>query len=102
MVSQGADFNFINPAYSNEARDLMTRLYLTRSDCYSADGQSVDWELYSYSSNLLSAANFTYHDEFANLLTQAGDFSANYDAWVKDKMSLIQPVLDDMNAQLAQ
>ena len=52
----------------------------------------------SYSSQAMNLASMTYADEYANLITKSGDFSANYDQWVSDKMSMIQPVLDELNA----
>lgn len=92
------DYSFISPAFTKNARERVAELYLTRSDLASTKGQPVDWDLASYSSQALNLASMTYADEYANLITKEGDFSANYDQWVAEKMSLIQPVLDELNA----
>ena len=96
------DYSFISPAFSKNARDRVAVLYNTRSDLASCKDQTVDWDLASYSSQALNLASMTYADEYANLITKEGDFSANYDAWVAEKMSLIQPVLDELNAAFGQ
>ena len=46
----------------------------------------------------MNLASMTYADEYANIITKSGDFDTNYDQWVSDKMSMIQPVLDELNA----
>ena len=43
----------------------------------------------------MNLASMTYADEYANIITKPGDFDANYDQWVADKLKMIQPVLDD-------
>ena len=96
------DFSFVNPSFSKEARERVTELYLTRAECTSIRGKNVNWDLASYSSQELNLASMTYADEYANLITQEGDFDQNYDKWVADKMSLIQPVLDDLNAKFCE
>ena len=46
----------------------------------------------------MNLASMTYADEYANIITKDGDFDANYDQWVADKLKMIQPVLDELNA----
>jgi len=96
------DFSFVNPSFSKEAKDLCTALYMVRGEIASNKGKNVDWDLASYSSQELNLASMTYADEYANLITKDGDFDANYDAWVAEKMRLIQPVLDDLNSKFAE
>ena len=96
------DFSFVNPSFTQRARDRVTELYQSRAEVTSIRGKTVDWDLASYSSQELNQASMIYADEYANLITQDGDFDANYDKWVQDKMSLIQPVLDDLNAKFCE
>ena len=92
------DYSFINPGFTETAREKVADLYNKRAEITSSKDQEVDWNLMSYSSQAMNLASMTYADEYANLITKSGDFSANYDQWVSDKMSMIQPVLDELNA----
>ncbi len=101
MVILSDDFSFANPAFDERARKRVVELYKTRAQITSVRGEEVDWDFLGYSSQALNLATMTYGDEYANIITKAGDFDENYDQWVKDKMALIQPVLDDLNEKFA-
>ena len=73
-------------------------MYIRRAEISSTIDEEVDWDLNSYSSQAMNLATMTYADEYANIITKEGDFDTNYDQWVSDKMSMIQPVLDELNA----
>lgn len=92
------DFSFVNPSFTQTARDKVALNYQVRSDIASCKGKNVDWNLKSYSSQAMNVASMTYADEYANIITKAGDFDTNYDQWVSDKLQMIQPVLDELNA----
>lgn len=96
------DYSFLNPAITQKGRDRVTELYIARSKISSARGRDVDWDLESFSSQAMNLASMTYADEYANIITKAGDFDANYDQWVADKLKMVQPVLDELNAKFAQ
>jgi putative aldouronate transport system substrate-binding protein len=38
-------------------------------------------------------------DEYAALVIKSGDIETNWRSWVNEKMVLIQPVLDELNAK---
>ena len=92
------DYSFINPSFDQKSKDRVTQLYTIRAEVTSIKDEAIDWDLASYSSQALNLASMTYADEYANLITKAGDFDSNYDQWVKDKLQMIQPVLDDLNS----
>lgn len=92
------DYSFINPGFTDEARQKVTDLYIRRAEISSTIDEEVNWDLNSYSSQAMNLATMTYADEYANIITKSGDFDTNYDQWVSDKMSMIQPVLDELNA----
>lgn len=96
------DYSFINPSISKEARDMVSDLYIERAKIASTIGEEPDWDLLSYSSQAMNLASMTYADEYANIITKSGDFDANYDQWVSDKMAMIQPVLDELNAAFSE
>ncbi len=101
MVVLSDDFGFVNPAFDERARARIKELMIQRAGITTAREKTKDWNLASYSSQALNLATMTYADEYANLITTSGDFSENYDKWVKEKMALIQPVLDDLNEKFA-
>ena len=92
------DYSFINPGFTQTARDKVADIYTKRAAITSSRDEEPDWNLLSYSSQAMNLASMTYADEYANIITKAGDFDTNYDQWVSDKMSMIQPVLDELNA----
>jgi putative aldouronate transport system substrate-binding protein len=95
------DFSFVTPANSDKSKALVTSLYKTRASVTNSKDKSIDWNYASYSSQALNLATMTYATEYANIISMDGDFDTNYDNWVTSKMSLVQPVLDDLNAQFA-
>lgn len=92
------DYSFINPSFTDAAREKVAALYTKRAEIVSSRDVPLDWDLLSYSSQAINIASMTYADEYANIITKEGDFDANYDRWVSDKLSMIQPVLDELNA----
>ena len=96
------DFSFVNPSFSQEARDRVAELYKTRAAIASSRGKNIDYDLLSYSSQALNQASMVYADEYANIITKEADFDATYHQWVKDNMALIQPVLDDLNEKFGE
>ncbi len=101
MVVLSDDFGFVNPAFDPRARQRISDLMILRAGITTAKDKEMDWDFLSYSSQALNLASMNYADEYANLITKSGDFSANYDQWVQEKMALVQPVLDDLNSKFA-
>ena len=95
------DFSLVNPAYTERARNTVNEMFIKRAEISTAKGKEYDWALGDYTSQAYTLATMIYYDEYANLITKEGSFSANYDDWVQEKMKMIQPVLDDMNATIA-
>lgn len=48
----------------------------------------------------LGSIQAAYVDDYANLITKEGDLRANWEAWCADKMGMVQPVLDEVNAKI--
>lgn len=48
----------------------------------------------------LGSIQAAYVDDYANLITKEGDLRANWEAWYADKMGMVQPVLDEVNAKI--
>ena len=97
------DFQFINPGFAQNHRDLVKELYLTReaNSTEKSLPSEPDWTVFFHESTALNLATMVYTDEYANLVTKEGDIEANWQAWVNEKMNLIQPVLDELNAKIS-
>lgn len=95
------DFAFDNPNYTKESRALSKQLYSERCKIATPDTfTKVDWDLYCYDSPNMRKASFDYNTELAGLVTMDGDIEKNWRKWVKAKMPVIQPVLDELNTKL--
>jgi putative aldouronate transport system substrate-binding protein len=97
------DFSFVNPQYPAEDQKLIKKMYQMRSDL--STDQSLpaasDINVLFHSSQALNMASMVYYEEYANLVVKGGDIEANWQSWVNEKMPLIQPVLDELNAKLS-
>jgi putative aldouronate transport system substrate-binding protein len=62
---------------------------------------STDWTVWTYDSPARRQASFVYADEYAGIVANSDSeaaLEANWQAWVDEKMAMIQPVLDELNA----
>lgn len=95
------DFAFDNPNTDQQLREQSKRLYADRVKMGTPETfPKVDWDLYTFDSPTMRRAQLDYSTEYANLVTQPGDIETNWKNWVKSKMPLIQPILDELNSKL--
>ncbi|OXM83006.1 hypothetical protein [Paenibacillus rigui] len=96
------DFAFDNPNSDQRLRDMSKQLYAEKSKKGTPETfTKVNWDVYTYDSPSKRRAQIDYNTEYANLVTTQGDIEANWKKWVESKMSIIQPVLDELNSKLA-
>lgn len=96
----GDDFQFVTPNYTKETRDTISYFYELRdkiSDESTLLPREYDYEFYS--SRAKTQANMSLDEEYAQLILKDGDLETNWQNWVKEKMQLVQPVLDELNQQ---
>ncbi|GHU07544.1 hypothetical protein FACS1894151_02040 [Spirochaetia bacterium] len=101
MLILSDDFQFQSPNYYEWARKAARQMFIDR-DNYSTDitvPPAPDQVVALHSSRAMNQASMNYHDEYSNLITKPGDIEANWKAWVAEKMPLIQPVLNELNAK---
>ncbi len=103
MIVLSDDFQFQNPAYTELARSITKKLHESRAAHSTEESfpSKIDWTPILHSSQALNLATMTYGDEYAMLITASGDITENWTKWVNEKMNLIQPVLDELNAKIA-
>jgi putative aldouronate transport system substrate-binding protein len=94
------DFQFVNPGYPKWARDLCTQMYIDR-ERLSNDETALpvpDQDLFLFASREMNQATYNYAEEYSALIVAPGNLEDNWKKWVADKMPMIQPVLDQLNA----
>jgi len=96
------DLAFDNPNIGKSFREESRALYDNRSTmCTPETFAKVDWDLWMHNTdNLRRARGIDYATEYANLVTSATseeNLVELYNAWLESQMSLIQPVLDELN-----
>ncbi|MFD1136074.1 extracellular solute-binding protein [Paenibacillus urinalis] len=96
----GDDFSMINPAIKEDYRERALTHYQNKAKLGEEGGAlaEYDWTVQLYDSKAKNQASFDYATEYTNLILKEGDLEANWRAWVESKMSLVQPVLDELNA----
>ena len=62
----------------------------------------MDWTVLMHSSDAMSRIGFNYQDEYAAIVLQDGDVEANWRSWVETNAYLIDPVLEELNALIAE
>lgn len=92
------DFAVVNPAIKPEYRETMNQLAQLKLDKAEGEYSEIDWDMEFYTSKAKDQAQLDYKTEYANLIVQPGDLEENWKAWVEEKMVLIQPYLDELNA----
>ncbi|MDR1541597.1 MAG: ABC transporter substrate-binding protein [Clostridiales bacterium] len=101
MLVLSDDFDTINPAYPLEYRqkvDSYYKLKTAQSDATTL--VPTDWNVFFHDSPAKRQVAFNYEDEYAELVLKDGDLEANWQAWIANKMVLVQPVIDELNARL--
>ncbi|WP_322170630.1 ABC transporter substrate-binding protein [Acutalibacter caecimuris] len=95
------DFQFLNPSFKAELREIGKNVHVLHEKVSSEESfpSEIDWTVQLHDSQALNLASMTYADEYAAILVKDGDLEANWQAWVNEKMPLIQPVLDELNAK---
>ncbi|GHV67243.1 hypothetical protein AGMMS49928_03850 [Spirochaetia bacterium] len=101
MLILSDDFQFRDPNYKAVFRNKTKENYVLRAN--SSTSQTFpaepDWNVVLHSSRALNLASMVMADEYAALVIKPGDPEANWRTWVNEKMPLIQPVLDELNAK---
>ena len=102
---QGDDLSFENPNTPKIHRDDSFRLYADRSRLSTPQTLTeTDWALYTYDSPAMRrAATIEFRMEYANLVTRAtseAHLETLWRQWVSSQMSLIQPALNELRANL--
>lgn len=104
LASRADDFSIINPSYLAKATAKQKDQYMEKYSLLNNSLGMIDFNYTFYSSDAktrLGAVQAAYVDDYANLITKEGDLRANWEAWCADKMGMVQPVLDEMNALIA-
>ena len=102
LVIMSDDFTLINPAYKKEYRDRIIQMYTLKNE-YASDTSiaPVDWDVSLHSSDAMSRISFDWGNEYATIILQDGDLETNWRNWVDSYSYIIDPVLEELNAEYA-
>lgn len=94
------EFQLINPSYKKEFRDRVVKLY---EEKYALGDEatipSIDWDVQLYSSDAKNKLSYNWINEYAELVLEEGDLETNWRNWVEEQQYLINPVIDELNAE---
>lgn len=93
------DFGLIDPAVPKEYRERTRRHYELKASLSDEDTLfATDWDVYFHDSPSVRKIQFDYPAEYAQLILMDGDLETNWNNWISEKLQLVQPVLDELNA----
>lgn len=94
------EFQLINPSYKKEFRDRVVKLY---EEKYALGDEttipSIDWDVQLHSSDAKNKLSYNWINEYAELVLEEGDLETNWRNWVEEQQYLINPVIDELNAE---
>jgi putative aldouronate transport system substrate-binding protein len=97
------DLSFSNPSAPKDIIDLSWQMHADGLHNSTNDTLApTDWDLYLYDSPARRRVSFMYDQEYANIVTNSkslADVEKNWRAWLNEKMTVVQPVLDELNAK---
>lgn len=103
LGSRADDFSIVNPSYLAKATAKQKEQYMEKSSMLNNSLGEIDWNYTFFTSDAktrLGSIQAAYVDDYANLITKEGDLRENWENWCADKMGMVQPVLDELNASI--
>jgi len=96
------EFGFDNPIYTAQLRARSHDLYQKRIQLGTPETfPHVDWTVWTFDSPNRRRASFDLATEFANIIlnsTSEADVETKWNQWIASQRTLVQPVLDELNA----
>jgi putative aldouronate transport system substrate-binding protein len=93
------DFGLVNPIFAQRWKDLARNNYVLKTQMTDKDHFApLDYDSYFYSSPAMARTTMNLPDEYAAIVLKGPNVEANFNAWVREKMPLIQPALNELNA----
>lgn len=96
----GDDFAARNPAIRPEYHKVARTMYNTKQKIGIDTGtvKSYNFETYFFDGPNYTRLNINLGNDMVQLCMQDGDLRTNFDAWLKDRHVVVDPVLDELNA----
>jgi putative aldouronate transport system substrate-binding protein len=99
MLVMPDNFQLVNPTLPQIWRDKARNQYIQKASLTDADHfHHIDLDVYFYASEARNRANMDLAQEYAAIVLKGADVEANWNAWVAEKMPLVQPLLDELTA----
>lgn len=95
LLVLGDNFQLVNPTLPEYWRNVARQQYISKTE-HAKEIVPLDFDVDYYSSKARSQATFDLGQEYASIVLKGQDVEGNWRAWVKEKMPLVQPVLDEL------
>ncbi len=97
MLVMPDNFQLVNPTLPQIWRDKARNQYLMKTEMTNEENfHRIDLDVYFYASEARDRATMNLGEEYASIVLKGPDVEANWNAWVKEKMPLVQPLLDEL------
>lgn len=90
------NFQLVNPVLPQIWRDKARNQYVEKTKIADPTSSHLDLDVYFYTSPVMSRAILNLPEEYASIVLKGKDVEANWKSWVNEKMSLVQPALDEL------
>ena len=94
------NYQLVNPTLPQQWRDKARNQYIMKTELTDPDNPEIfarlDLDVYFYDSPARTRAVMNIPTELATIVLKGPDVEANWNAWILEKMPLIQPVLDEL------
>lgn len=93
------NFQLVNPILDKMWRDVARGQYVKKT-AMAKDGYiaPLDYDVYFYNSMASQRANFNLAEEYASIVLKGPNVEESFNAWVAEKMPVVQPLLDELTA----
>ena len=100
IAARTDDFGLLDPSMPVPYRQRQIEQYVEKFSLSDSTSMTrLDWYVRFHNSDANRMVQFTYFDEYCQLILKSGDLRENWETWVREKMQLVQPVLDELNAR---
>ena len=93
------DFGLVNPTFPQRWKDLARNQYVQKTQMTDANHFApLDFDAQFYDSPAMRRAVMNLPEEYASIVLAGPNVETSFNNWVREKMPIIQPVLNELNA----
>lgn len=89
------NYSLVNPTLNKVYRDKARNQYINKT-AKAKEIVELDYDVYFFDSKAKQQASFNLPEEYASIVLKGPNVEENFNDWVKEKMKIVQPVLDEL------